>query len=207
MSMDNTTWYVVENTPEKRVPELAKLLCIVLIRTQKDFTLFNRTLIAHDMIAYKDSYHKCFKRYPLKSIAPITAQDFTKMVSHKKEDDNMYRITWCTSKNPLGETRSIMEESKENVILWIMLNHDAMASRSAGYSVYLVDEKADLNETIWNWQPDKVKCFGKLFLRSFPYMVQLIDGSLSLCQDFLSFVRDEPVTMEPDKFAGLIASD
>lgn len=202
MSMADTTWYVVDDTPEKYCPQLAKLLCVVHIGNYDDFDLFNCTLKEHHMIAYKDSYRSLFKRYPVKDYEPITAEDFTALV----KEDCMYRIIWCATKNALGETRCQDEADKERVILWIMLNHNAMAQRSAGYSVYLVDENAGLNETIWNWQADdRGLCFGKLFQRKFPFMIHLVNGELRVFQDVVSMVDDDPLTLEPDEFASLLA--
>lgn len=119
----------------------------------------------------------------------------------------MYRIVWCTTHNALGETRFLDVASKENMMLWIMLNHEALAMKSAGYSVYLVKDEDELNETIWNWQPDDAAmCFGKLFKAGFPAMIHLVRGELHVYRDVLSYVSDEPcITLEPDEFAGLIS--
>lgn len=202
MSMEDTTWYVVDDTPEKYMPELAKLLCVVHIHTYDDFALFNQTLKEHSMIAYKDSYRRLFKRYPSKQYDPMTAKDYAANV----KEDCMYRIVWCKTNNPLGETGFQDESSKARVILWIMLNHAFLAQRSAGYSVYLVDESDGLNETIWNWQADdKDMCFGKLFRRGFPFMIHLVGGELRVYQDVISVATDDPVTLEPDEFASLMA--
>ena len=203
MSEENTTWYVVDDTPEKYMPELAKLLCVVHIITFDDFDLFNRTLKDHHMIAYKDSYKSLFlKRYPVNRYEPITAKDYAAQV----KEDCMYRIVWCTTRNPLGETRFRDEGSKENVILWIMINHEYLAKRSAGYSVYLVDADGGLDETIWNWQADDAAmCFGKLFQRRFQYMIHLVSGEMRVYQDVMSMM-DDPLTLEPDEFAGLVAN-
>ena len=115
----------------------------------------------------------------------------------------MYRITWCTSKNPLGETRSRQEQRMENVILWIMVNHKALERLSAGYSVNLVDGEGGRDETIGNWQEDKGKCFGKLFVRGFPRLLHMVNGELRVYTDALSMIGDRDLALEPGEFAAL----
>lgn len=116
----------------------------------------------------------------------------------------MYRIVWCRTKNPLGETHSRDEERKENVILWIMVNHQTLTRLSAGYTVYLVGDDGGLGESIWNWESDKDKCFGKLFVRGFPRMIHMVAGELHVYTDALSMIHDPYITLEPGEFAELV---
>lgn len=119
----------------------------------------------------------------------------------------MYRIIWCLTKNPLGETHSRDEARMENVILWIMANHESLTRLSAGYSVYLVDEENGLNETIWNWQEDKALCFGKLFVKGFPRMLHLVDGELRVYRDVLAVLNETPYPLEADEFSSMVVGD
>ena len=116
----------------------------------------------------------------------------------------MYRIIWCRTKNPLGETCSRDEERKENVILWIIVNHQAMTRLSAGYTVYIAADNGGLGEAIWNWQEDKDQCFGKLYAPGFSRMVHMVAGELRVYTDALALVSEPYITLEPGEFAGLV---
>lgn len=203
MSEENTTWYVVENAPEKRIPQMAKLFCTVLIHTYDDFALFNRLLTENSMIAYKDTYSKFFKRFPPMTREPISVQDFLRLLNWQKEE-NMYRIIWCTTRNALGETRSRDEQRMENVILWIMVNHQTLSRLSAGYTVYAVDQDGSNQESIWNWQPDPAMCFGKLYKPGFQRMVRMVNSELHVYTDAQEFIRQPEIDLELDEFASIV---
>lgn len=119
----------------------------------------------------------------------------------------MYRIVWLTSQNPLGESRSREEERLENVILWIIANHSTLVKRSGNYSVYLDRDDGSIPETLWNWQHDKNKCFGRLYVKGFRYMLHLIDGELRVYTDAAALATDGPITVTPDEFARLFTGD
>ena len=90
-----------------------------------------------------------------------------------------YRIMWCKSKNPLGETGEREEARIENVILWLIANRKRIQKLSAGCSVYQCsDEENALPETIFNWEPNKEKCFGHIKKAGFPPHVFIRNGKI-----------------------------
>lgn len=94
-----------------------------------------------------------------------------------------YRIAWCKSKNPLGETGERIEKRAENVILWIVSNRKTIQRLSAGFSVYKCmddEEENSLPQTVFNWQPEKEKCFGDLKVDRFPPHVFIRNGKIIL---------------------------
>ena len=94
-----------------------------------------------------------------------------------------YRITWCTTKNALGETKEREESRLENVILWIISARKTMQRLSAGFSVYkCMDDEGEnsLPQTVFNWQPEKEKCFGDLKVDRFPPHVFIRNGKIIL---------------------------
>ena len=92
-----------------------------------------------------------------------------------------YQIAWCASKNALGETKYREEKRLENVILWLVSNRKSLSDLSAGCSVYSCTDdetKNSLPETIFNWQPEKEKCFGHLKIDRFPLHVFIRGGKI-----------------------------
>ena len=75
----------------------------------------------------------------------------------------MYRFVYCTTMNPLGETRSFDCESIHDAIAFCINFRCKQSEKlSAGYSVYLVDENDGLVETLLNWQHNGKNIFGRL---------------------------------------------
>ena len=119
----------------------------------------------------------------------------------------MYRIVWCTTLNPLGETKFRDLTLLDHVIVWIALNHPRLIHRSAGYSVYLLEEDAPeaLGETIWNWQQgDRGLCFGELAADGCPAALRMEDGVPAAYQDGEALALGNFITLEAEDFAGLL---
>lgn len=116
----------------------------------------------------------------------------------------MYRIVWCTTQNVLGETRCRDEERMENVILWIIANHNSLSRLSAGYTVYIADQEGGIGEAIWNWQHDKDMCFGKLYKPGFSRMLHMLRGELHVYTDIQEFINAPEIDVELDKFASIV---
>lgn len=90
-----------------------------------------------------------------------------------------YKIVWCKSKNPLGETGEREEQRLENVILFFAAHRASIQKLSAGCSVYqYTGEANELPETIFNWQPEKEKCFGHIKKSGFLPHVFIRNGKI-----------------------------
>lgn len=110
-------------------------------------------------------------------------------------DNKPYRISWCLTPNPLGETAGVERDSIRDVIDWCVWFRAHGEKTSAGYSVYALDENGGFAETLLNWQRDGENTFGFLFDPNDP----------DVC--FAASPADVPLCVEGDELEKLFGLD
>lgn len=71
-----TRWIVAADTPGKMIPQAAKILCVVDIRPESEYGMFDEILRKERLYAYAArSYERCF-RSQLKVIVPLSISQF-----------------------------------------------------------------------------------------------------------------------------------
>ena len=85
MMMDVATrWIVAADTPEKMIPQAAKVLCVVDIRPESEYGRFDEILRKERLYAYAArSYERCF-RSQLKAVVPMSFSQFLFKLRQKK---------------------------------------------------------------------------------------------------------------------------
>ncbi len=69
-------WIVAADTPEKMIPQAAKVLCVVDIRPESEYDRFDEVLRKECLYAYAArSYERCF-RSQLKAVVPMSFSQF-----------------------------------------------------------------------------------------------------------------------------------
>lgn len=75
----------------------------------------------------------------------------------------MYRIMYCKTLNPLGETGAEDFDRLDQTILFLRsLRNNGIERMSAGFTVYVVDKDGGLGDALLNWQQDGENIFGRL---------------------------------------------
>ena len=75
----------------------------------------------------------------------------------------MYRFVFCTTLNPLGETRCEEYDSLHDIICCLINFRNKQCELfSAGYSVYSVNSDGSNGKTLLNWQHNGKNTFGRL---------------------------------------------